>query len=131
MDLLPVSFGLITAAALFGSGLALLHLRPAGEACGKPVARMPPWPFGALHGALGAGGFAALLVTLQGPPRGVAYGVGSFGIFAAILLALALLAGLFLLGALWRGRRAGFLIAVHAGLAVTGFAILAAYTLLG
>ncbi|HUC19512.1 MAG TPA: hypothetical protein VMA37_17675 [Acetobacteraceae bacterium] len=129
--MLPVSFGLIAAAALFGSVLALLHLRPAGQAFGQSVGQGPPWPFGALHGVIGASGLAALLVTLQGPPRGVAYGVGSFGVFAAVLLGLAFLAGLFLLGVLRLGRRANFLIAVHAGLAVAGFAILSAYTLLG
>jgi hypothetical protein len=127
MWLLPVSFGLMTAAVLLGSVLALLHLRPAG----RTPRRTPPWPFGALHGAIGASGFAALLAALQGPPRGVAFGVGPFGLFAAALLALALLAGLFLLGALRLGRRASFLIAVHAGLAIAGFVILAAYTLLG
>ncbi len=123
MPLLPASFGLVAAAALLGTVLALLHLRPAG--------RTPPWPLGALHGAIGAGGLAALLVALEGPPRGVAFGVGPFGTFSAALLALALLAGLLLLGALRLGRRSGFVIAVHAALAVTGLAILAAYTLLG
>jgi hypothetical protein len=123
MPLVPASFGLVAAAALLGTVLALLHLRPAG--------RTPPWPLGALHGAIGAGGLAALLLALQGPARGVAFGVGPFGTFSAALLSLALLAGLILLGTLWLGRRAGFFIAVHATLAVAGFAILAAYTMLG
>lgn len=126
MPLVPASFGLVAAAALLGTVLALLHLRPAG-----PTPRRPPWPLGALHGAIGAGGLASLVVALQGPLRGVAFGVGPFGLFSAALLTLALLAGLFLLGTLRLGRRSGFFIAVHAALAVTGLVILAAYTLLG
>jgi hypothetical protein len=127
MPLLPVSFGLIAAAALLGSILALLHLRSAV----RTPRRTPPWPFGALHGAIGASGLATLLVAVRGPPRGVAFGVGPFGIFAATLLAFALLAGFLLLGALRLGRRSGLLIAVHGALAVSGLVILTAYTLLG
>lgn len=127
MSLLPASFGLVIAAALLGTVLALLHLRSAG-----PLPhRAPPWPFGAAHGVIGAGGLAALFVALRGPPRGVAYGVGPFGLFSAALLTLALLAGLLLLSVLWLGRRGGFFIALHASLAVAGIVILAAYTLLG
>lgn len=121
--MVDTAFGLIVGAVLLGTILALLHLRPAGPT--------PPWPVGALHGLIGAGGLAALLVSLQGPPRGVAFGVGPFGLFSAALLVLALLAGLGLLAALCLGRRPGALIALHAALAVTGFAILAAYTLVG
>ncbi|HTU53999.1 MAG TPA: hypothetical protein VMF62_08500 [Acetobacteraceae bacterium] len=121
--MLPASFGLVAAAVLLGTALALLHLRPAGPA--------PRWQFGALHGLIGASGLAALLLALQGPPRGVSFGVGPFGLFSAVVLALALLAGLTLLAALRLGRRHGFLMAVHAALAVTGFVILAAYAILG
>jgi hypothetical protein len=121
--MVDAAFWLIIAAILLGTVLALLHLRPAG--------RTPPWPVGALHGLIGATGLAALLVSLQGPPRGVALGVGPFGLFSAALLVLALVAGLGLLAALCLGRRPNALIALHATLAVAGFAILAAYTLLG
>lgn len=121
--MLPAAFGLVAAAVLLGILLALLHLRSAG--------RSPPWPIGALHGLIGASGLGALLIALRGPPRGVAFGVGPFGVFAAGLLVLALLAGLGVATALRLRRRPGTLIAAHAMLAVTGFVILASYTLLG
>lgn len=121
--MLPAAFGLIAFAVLLGTLLALLHLRPAG--------RSPPWPIGVLHGLMGAAGLGALLVALRGPPRGVTFGVGPFGLFAAALLALALLAGLGIAAVLYLGRRPGTLLAAHAMLAVAGFVILASYTLLG
>lgn len=121
--MLPAAFALVACAVLLGTLLALLHLRAAG--------RSPPWPIGALHGLIGASGLGALLIALRGPPRGVAFGVGPFGVFAAALLALALLAGLVMLARLRFGRRPGTLLAAHAMLAVAGFVVLAGYTVLG
>lgn len=82
----------------------------------------------ALHSLLGAAGLAMLVPVLQGPPRGAAMGVGSFGATAAVLLAAALLAGL----GVWLARRrrpglVAFAVGVHATLAVSGFVLLAAY----
>lgn len=121
--MLLLSFTLLAFAVLLGAALALLHLRPAAP---------PLWPAGALHGMIAVVGFLALLPALQGPPRGVRLGVGAFGNIAAVLLGSALVAGFVLLAVrLRRKRLPGGLIGVHATLAVSGFVILAAYTLIG
>jgi hypothetical protein len=122
--MLLASFTLLLTAAALGSVLAALSLRP-----GLP----PPAPmYGVLHGCLGAGGFVALLIALRGPPRGVAMGVGSFGALAAVLLGVALLAGLIMLAVRARVRQVpGLIIGIHATIAISGIVILAAYTLLG
>jgi hypothetical protein len=59
-------------------------------------------------------------------------GVGAFGRISAILLAIAVVAGLAVLIARLRYRRApGLVIGIHATIAVSGVVILAAYTLVG
>jgi hypothetical protein len=122
-DMLLPSLGLLAIAAVIGAALALLHLRPGAS---------PAWPIGALHGALAALGYLALFPALQGPPRGVALGVGSFSRIAAALLGLALLTGLGILGArLTRRRLPGLLLGTHATLAICGVVVLAAYALVG
>jgi|ERR1700722_139142 hypothetical protein len=123
--MLPLSFSLLVIVALLGSALAALHLRT-----GK--ATLPGWPLGLLHGLLGATGLALLLLALRGPLRGEAMGVGSFGRIAAVLLAMALLAGLATRAVRLRyGRIPGLIIGIHATIAVSGIVILAAYTLVG
>ncbi len=90
----------------------------------------PPWPFGALHGLIAVGGLGDADVRAAGPPRGVEQGAGSFGMIAAVLLALAALIGLMQLAARLRQRRlSGGLIGAHATLAVGGFVILLVYVL--
>ncbi len=79
---------LLSTAVVCGIVLALWHLRPV------ETRRTPPWQIGILHGALGIGGLAALILLLQGPRRGDAMGVGSFGTAAAWLFAAAIAAGL-------------------------------------
>ena len=114
---------LLAAAVAMGAAAAVLALRAEGAPAPRAVALV--------HAACAAGGYVLLLIALTGPPRGAATGTASFGAFAAVLFGLAILAGLVLL----RQRRArrrlsGGLIGVHATLAVTGFVILAAYTML-
>jgi hypothetical protein len=114
---------ILAAAVAMGGAAAVLSLRRAGA----------PAPLAAAgaHAALAACGYALLLVALAGPQRGAASGAASFGAIAAVLLGLAVLAGLALLRQRRaRGRLSGGLISVHATLAVTGFVILAVYTLL-
>jgi hypothetical protein len=119
--MLTGAFTLLTAAALFGSLLAVAHLRG-----GSP----PPFLLGALHGLIGLGGLAILLLALRGPARGVEQGAGAFGMIAAALLALAAMAGLTIFLRLRLQRRnAGTLIGVHATLAVAGLCLLLAYVL--
>ncbi|HTI80111.1 MAG TPA: hypothetical protein VL614_06630 [Acetobacteraceae bacterium] len=122
--MLLVSFTLLLIVAASGSVLAVLGFR----------FEVPPpaQVYGVLHGCLGAGGFAALLMALRGPPRGVAMGVGSFGAIAAVLLGVALLAGLIMLVMRARVRQVpGLIIGIHATIAISGIVILTAYTLLG
>ena len=113
-------------AVVFGIVLALWHLRPV------ETRRNPPWQIGILHGALGIGGLAALIVLLQGPRRGDAMGVGSFGTAAAWLFAAAIAAGLTIPFLIRRFRTgAGVAIAVHASLAIIGYVLLLAWTSMG
>ena len=122
--MLLLAFALLLATALLGAGLAVLHLR---------TELLPPGPiYGALHGLIGIAGFIALLLTLRGPPRGEAMGVGEFGRLAATLLALALAVAIpIVLARLLRRRIPGLIIGAHATIAVSGVVILAAYTLVG
>jgi len=105
---------------LAGSVLAALHLIPE-----RPV--VPAWLSG-LHGLLATGGLVVLVLALRGPPRGTASGAGSFGLIAAMLAALAAIAGAATLAARVRKKPStGVLVGVHATLAVSAFVILAAY----
>jgi len=123
--MLLLSFVLLLIAASLGIALAVLHLRVGNR-------RAPGTLPGALHGLLGVVGLAALLLALHGPARGEAMGVGAFGRISAVLLAIAVLAGLAVLLARLRYRRApGLVIGIHATIAVSGVVILAAYTLVG
>lgn len=123
--MLLTSFVILLAAALIGIVLAALHL-----GAGRSVAI--PWPAWMLHGTLGVAGFAALLLGLRGPPRGVAMGVGGFGRVAAVLLALALLAGApILFGRLRRRPISVLTLGLHATLAIGGVVVLSAYALMG
>ena len=122
--MLSLSFGLLLIAGLLGSLLAAMHLSP-----GRPT---PDGRLGALHGVLGTIGFAGLLLALRGPTRGEAMGVAGFGRVAAILLGIALFAGVAILVMRVRRRQmTGLVIGIHATIAVSGIVILAAYTLVG
>ena len=87
----------------------------------KPAIAIP-------HGILGALGLGLLVVTLQGPRRGEAMGVGSFGIVAAVLIGIALAMGPFI--PLLRRRlpvSTGVVLATHASLAIAGFLMFLAW----
>ncbi len=121
--MLSLAFVLLSATAVLGIALALLHVR-------GPSA--PPWMIGVLHGVLGAAGLGTLLLALRGPPRGLLTGVASFGPIAAVLAVGALLAGLGIVTLARRsGRGIGLLIAVHGTVAITAYVLLAAYVSLG
>jgi len=124
LAMLIAAFVILGVAVLLGSGLAVLHLQTERST--------PPWSLAALHGLLAVGGLSCLALALRGPPRGLEYGVASFGIIAASLITLAALIGVALLATrIFKTRIAGIMIGIHATLAVGGFVILAAYVLLG
>jgi hypothetical protein len=124
VSILTVSFVVLLTTALLGGVLAALHLRE--------TMAPPSWSLGALHGLIGMSGLITLLIALRGPPRGEAMGVGGFGRAAAVLLALALLAGVAILVARLRDRQVpGLAVGLHATIAVSGLVILAAYVLIG
>ena len=112
---------ILTLAVIAGTVLALLHLRVT-DGAGRP-----PLVAGIAHGIVGAAGLAALLLALQGPPRGADTGVGSFGTMAAVLFAGALLTGV----AILLLRRKAIVMAIHAGIAITGYVLLLAWNALG
>jgi hypothetical protein len=113
------------AAAAAGSVLAILQLRGGGK---PPV----PWPVGAAHGLAGAAGVGLLVLAMQRPGPPAPAGVGGFRVAAAGVLGLAVVAGLVILAVrLRRGRYGSGVVGVHATLALTGLAILAARLLAG
>ena len=122
--MLPLlALGLLLLTAIFGLVLAAFYL---GAGAGFEI----HWPVGSVHGALGVAGLVTLIAGLAGPPRGVAMGVGAFGRIAAVLLALALAAGLTIMVIRLRSRRLPvLLVAMHLTIAITGIVILAAYAL--
>jgi hypothetical protein len=121
--MLSAAFYLLSAAVVLGITLAMLHMRGGWR---------PPWVLGPVHGLLGVAGLGALLLALRGPPRGQLTGVGPFGAIAAVLAGIAILAGLGVAVAVRRGRgTGGFVIAVHATLAITAYVVFAAYFSLG
>ncbi len=89
----------IALAAAAGSALALGRLRPAGGPA-RPRALV------LLHLVLALGGYFVLIAALQGPARGARGGTQSFGMIAAVALALAAALGLAMLALHGRGRRA-------------------------
>jgi hypothetical protein len=120
--LLSLAIILLTIAVVLGTGLALWHLRATDQAS------RPPVTVGVVHGGFGVSGFAVLLLVLQGPPRGVSAGAGSFGPTAAVLFATALLFGV----VIWLRRRNTpvVLIAIHSGIAITAYVLLVAWSAL-
>ena len=120
--MLTAAFIVLAGAALLGAGLAVAHLRSKAAA---PVA----WWLGALHALTGLGGLGLLALALRGPVRGIGQGTELFGMIAAALIALAALAAGGMLARRLRNRPPGALLGLHAGLAVSGVVILAAYYL--
>jgi hypothetical protein len=119
--LVTLAVWVLTLAVAAGTVLALWHLR-ATDGAGRP-----PLAAGIAHGLAGAVGLVVLLLALTGPPRGVAAGVGSFGTLAAVLFAGALATGVAVLVL----RRKAVVIAIHAGIAITGYVLLLAWSSLG
>ncbi|HEV2301150.1 MAG TPA: hypothetical protein VGR91_06215 [Stellaceae bacterium] len=119
------AFGILCAAVLTGSALAILYARGA-----------QPWPphraAAPIHGMLGAAGLVALVLALvRGLPRSH-MGTGGFAPLATGLVAAAFCLGLVLALTSWhRGRPAGALVGAHASLAIAGFVVLSVLVALG
>ncbi len=122
LTVLSTSFYLLTLAVAAGTILGLLHLRGGG-------APRPPVAAGIAHGLIGTLGLALLWPVAQGPARGVAAGAGSFGPVAAWLLAVALATGVTVL--IRRRGQPAILMAIHAGIAITGYLLLVAWYSVG
>jgi putative copper export protein len=71
----------------------------------------------------------ALLLALRGPARGVAAGAGSFGVTAAVVFAAALATGVVVL--VTRRNGPAVTMAIHSGLAITGYVLLVAWYSVG
>jgi hypothetical protein len=112
-------FFLLLAAAL-GGYLSIGYLR------GTP----PPaagWMLGLVHGVVGATGLLELFIGLGGRRNLAAHGVAGFGIGAEVLLGIAILLGLLVIVAGWRGKRlSGIVIGTHASVAVTAIVLVSA-----
>jgi hypothetical protein len=119
--LVSIAVWVLTLAVAAGTVLALWHLRAADRGSRPPLAA------GIAHGVAGAAGFVFLLLALRGPARGIDAGAGSFGTVAAVLFAGAALTGI----AQLMLRRKAVAMAVHAGLAITGYVLLLAWNSLG
>lgn len=116
--MLTLAFWLITLAVAIG---VLLALRAQGA--GAPPGRLP-----ALHGVVAVAGLVVLALAVtagRGSPD--RYGTAAFGPAAAILGALAVVIGLTMFVRRRRGRGVGFLIGVHATVAVIAYSLLLAY----
>ncbi|MGE0225224.1 MAG: hypothetical protein AB7F35_16375 [Acetobacteraceae bacterium] len=119
-----VTGALIVLAIAVGLGLALSTPYLREDRARLPGAR---W-LGPLHGILGACGLTLLLAALTGPPRGVTTGTASFGPAAALVFGLALVLGIAIWLLVRRNQRApGLLVAVHAGVAITGMTMFLAW----
>ncbi len=125
MTTIELALAILCIAALIGAALAVGYLR-------RPAARTPPRSLPAGHGAIGAAGLAMLLAGLgRGVPRST-MGTAGFGRTSAALFALALVLGLGIAWASWRGRRpAGALVGAHAAIAIAGLVVLWALLALG
>lgn len=118
--MLALAFALVCAAALVGSGLAIVYAN-------GPTDRTPRSAIRVAHAMLGAGGLAVLLFALWRGPPPAGMGIAGFGVITGCLLALTLGVGLLLARASWRRRRpAAVLVGAHASLAVAGLVMLLA-----
>ena len=115
---------LLIGAATLGSLLAIVQLQ-------RPVSPPIPWYVGALHGMIGAAG---TILMLAAPARAAAAVAGAqgFRVIAAVLLVLALMAGLWIFRARVSKRPLSFgVVGVHALLAISGVVLLGAYLATG
>jgi hypothetical protein len=115
---------LLIGAATIGALLAVVQLQ---HVASPPI----PWYVGAVHGMIGASG---TILMLAAPARAAAAAGGAQGFraIAAVLLVLALMAGLWIFRARVTKRPLSFgVVGVHALLAISGVVLLGAYLATG
>lgn len=120
---LTASFYGLSLAVAAGVILSLLHLR-ATDAGMRP----PLWS-GLAHGIVGAVGLLLLLPVAFGPPRGAAAGAASFGPIAGWLFLAAAGTGMMVL--MRRRKGPNVVMAIHAGMAITGYVMFVAWYAVG
>lgn len=121
--MLTASLCLLSLAVAAGTILSLLHVRAT-----EPAMR-PPLLAGLAHGSAGAIGLALLLPVGFGPPRGLSAGAASFGPVAAWLFLAAAGTGAIVL--IRRRKGPNVMMAIHAGIAITGYVMLVAWYSVG
>jgi hypothetical protein len=110
---------LLLAVGLAGAVLAVVQMRGGGKRL--------PWFAGAAHGLVGAAGVGLLLLAAARGGAAAPAGTDGFRLAALWVFGLALLAGLGVAALRWwRGRLFMFPVGLHATLAITGLAVLAA-----
>lgn len=130
--MLGLIFLVLLVTALLGALLALGFLRagdemPAFVTALRPHARGLGW----FHGSLGLAGFLALVAALKWADLRAPVGAEGFGTLAAWLFGLALLVGGWILVRGIAGRsRTALLVAIHAGIAISGVVVLMARVLI-
>lgn len=123
--MLDIAFDLLLAAALIGAVLAVQFAR-------GPSAMRPPVAIALVHGALGIGGLALLIVIIRHGLPSTGVGTAGFGAIAAGFFGAALLLGGLIAISGWRrGRPSGLLVGTHASLAIVGVVLLLTLVALG
>ncbi len=115
---------MLIGAATIGALLAVVQLQ---RVASPPI----PWYVGVVHGMIGASG---TILMLAAPARAAAAAGGAqgFRVIAAVLLVLALMAGLWIFRARVTKRPLSFgVVGVHALLAISGVVLLGAYLATG
>lgn len=131
--MLGFAFLVLLVAAVLGALLALGFLR-AGEDMPAFVTALRPHArgLGLVHGSLAGAGFLLLLAALKWADLRPPVGAEGFGHLAAWLVGAALLVGLvILIGGYARRGKTALLLALHAGIAISGVVVLMARVLLG
>ncbi len=89
--------------------------------------RVRRWPLELHTASQGRRDWYLLLLAQRGPARGVEAGAAAFGPVSAWLFLGALITGIVILTI----RRKAVVIAIHAGIAITGYVLLLAWSSLG
>ena len=119
--MLIAALAAMVVAVCLGLWLSALYLIREEPPKGIPIVGM-------IHGTAGAAAVVLLYLALQGPPRGVHTGGGTFGWISFVFMAMTLAGGVTILTLhLVRRGAPTLLIAAHALLGITGGVMLSAW----